>query len=183
METYHVLNLLFPILVMISMWSLSLTNDILMMLLLIFIYSNIDNTMAEVIIYSFVIGFFSDILLNFLSRIGVLSPLMVKYFNRVGFLRAAIFGGLINVWLTLATITTLKLINKDASLWFCLPIAFIYGALSGHLVQNSYSMIPLNEFYVVSGWKISRFWDGISIVWSMSILLLINNKIKNFNGL
>ena len=132
------------------------------------------------ILLNFWIGFFSDMVLNFLSTTSgskLFNSQIIKslrpYFKKRGILQAAIDAGLTVIIVLMIVMATSSLIlgfstpNNIKQLSFFLPIAFIYGWIADVFIRD-FKIFggDLDKYYSVAG---AGLWGAAAITFSIII--------------
>ena len=138
------------------------------------------------VLLNFWIGFFSDMLLNFLSTkqgSRFFNSTIIKslrpYFDKRGVLQAAIDAGLtIIIVLMIAMVTSHVILgfstpNNIKQLTYFIPIAFAYGFIADIFIKD-FKIFgnDLDKYYTVAG---AGFWGALALVFSV-VLSYIKEK-------
>lgn len=169
-------SLLIPFIIILFMWRTRIAASTLFMVLLLVAvlvvhYEQIEKV-AVVSAIAFAMGFFSDLGLNLMSSrsSGRRSVQLQNYFREVGTLEAALFAGMLTVWLVLPSYAIWLYINarERISEWLLVPIGFLFGFFIGFFSQPTLALRPLLPFYLTTyGWGENRLWDGASVVFAI----------------
>lgn len=170
-----IILIIIPFLIVLFMSFFNLVASLILMVILtaaFLILSYEHRTMWKYVLIAFLMGFFADLLLNLSSRNGFFKGIrgrqLKNYFNNVGTPTAAIFAGMLTVWLVIPSVAIWSLLDvefKGISEYWVLLIGFIFGFIIGTFSQPTKALKDLLPFYrSTSGYIENRAWDGISVV-------------------
>jgi len=172
--TESLIVVLIPFLIVLFMFFFNLVQSLIFMIILALIglYLSNNRISLDYTLIAFIMGFFADLFLNFSSRNGVFKGIrglqLKNYFNKVGTLTAAIFAGMLTVWLVIPTISIWSVLNRELDgidELYIFPIGFLFGFLIGTFSQPTKALKPLLPFYSSTyGYIENRLWDGLSVV-------------------
>lgn len=133
------------------------------------------------VLLNFIVGFFSDIILNDLSSNYDIVPSLKPYFRNNSIILSAFYAGITIVVALLVTIFTFKIffgsllpINIILLFYFCI-IAFVIGYITDYLIYKwKIFGNRLDTYYKELGYG---FWGASAFLFSILISYFLENKI------
>ena len=137
------------------------------------------------ILFNFIIGFVSDLILNYLSTNNIFVKSLKPYFENKNFIVAGVYAGLTIVIALIVLIYLSKIIfkfkvpNKLSEVIKYLILAYIIGYIFDYLIYKFKIFDGLDQYYKELG---VGHWGALAFIFSI-ILSLITQKfiIKDYN--
>lgn len=188
-ELHLVGSILLPLLIVGFMFFTRITATTVFMIVLAVVALAVHGAkagkVAVVAVIAFFMGFFADLGLNLMSSTsgGVRSRMLQRYFRSVGAVKAAVFAGMLTVWLVLPSYAIWLYLDGvtdgGQSKFLLLPIGFFFGFFIGFGSQPTKALKPLLPFYqVTSGWLENRVWDGVSVVFALLPIMFLDLSVR-----
>lgn len=182
-KNQNLVSFIYTFLSLLGLWMQKTLGATILMLGLAGMYMYIFPPYRNIIITSFLIGFFSDILLNVYAhlqrnKMGIRSAKLRYYFMKEGTIKAAAFAGALVVWMTLASLIFID--DDDQNGWGLIYIGFFVGAFLGIFAEESKAIQNLKPFYdSTSGQMENRIWDGLSMSWVFIVIVALNKALPS----
>jgi len=138
------------------------------------------------LLYNFIIGFVSDLILNYLSTNDIFVKSLKPYFKNKNFIIAGVYAGLTIVIALIVQIYLSKIIfkykipNKFSEIVKYLILAYIIGYIFDYIIYKFKIFDGLEQYYKELG---VGHWGAIAFIFSILISLIIQKFIiKNYNN-